>query len=303
MTRRLRAGLAALALLATPVAAQQVDQTTLDAAARTRVTQAIERSGFVGTYAVYAGPRRIAGGSVGPAVEGQPGGFGDEALWPWGRIGRQIAATLAMQEVEAGRLSLDAPLGRYLPMAARGTTLRRSIAAGDAASVVAVLERATRQSFADLFAQRVAGPLGLTAHVVGAPGGVDEHWSGGPTEAERQVIARQPVADTLEGTATDLATIDRALLSGALLSNGARADLWRSLPTHRSVVLAGCGGAQEIVDEAGGGGRFAVRNLILPAQGLSVVLLTNRRAPDGTDGLGPVGQGRGLAIARAAACA
>lgn len=38
-----------------------------------------------------------------------------DAVWRWASITKQLAATLAMQEVAAGRLDLDAPVSRYWP--------------------------------------------------------------------------------------------------------------------------------------------------------------------------------------------
>lgn len=38
-----------------------------------------------------------------------------EAVWRWASITKQITAVVAMQEVEAGRLDLDAPVTRYWP--------------------------------------------------------------------------------------------------------------------------------------------------------------------------------------------
>ncbi len=86
-----------------------------DAAARDRVTRAVTASGFAGTYLLYRGTRRIAGGSVGAAVAGRPGGFTAEQVWPWASVTKQVVATLVMQEVETGRLALDVPAARYLP--------------------------------------------------------------------------------------------------------------------------------------------------------------------------------------------
>ena len=37
------------------------------------------------------------------------------AVWRWASVTKQITATIAMQEVAAGRLNLDAPIIRYLP--------------------------------------------------------------------------------------------------------------------------------------------------------------------------------------------
>ncbi|MGQ3177096.1 MAG: serine hydrolase domain-containing protein, partial [Blastomonas fulva] len=35
--------------------------------------------------------------------------------WRWASVSKQVTATLAMQEVAAGRLDLDAPILKYLP--------------------------------------------------------------------------------------------------------------------------------------------------------------------------------------------
>lgn len=37
------------------------------------------------------------------------------AVWRWASVTKQVTATIAMQEVAAGRLDLDAPITRYLP--------------------------------------------------------------------------------------------------------------------------------------------------------------------------------------------
>lgn len=124
--------LALIALtLASPVAAQGSERARemtaqADAAARDRFTQAVAASGFTGTYLLYRGARRIAGGSAGEVVAGRPGGFTAEQVWPWASVTKQVVATLVMQEVEAGRLALDVPAGRYLPaLGAISPTIRQ----------------------------------------------------------------------------------------------------------------------------------------------------------------------------------
>ena len=44
--------------------------------------------------------------------------------WRWASVTKQITATIAMQDVAAGRLELDAPITRYLP-AFKGATGKR----------------------------------------------------------------------------------------------------------------------------------------------------------------------------------
>ncbi len=344
--------LALLLALATPAAAQTdpaADQAASDAATRGRVDAAIADSGFAGTYAVYSGARRVAGGSVGAAVAGQPGGFDFQAAWPWASVTKQVVATLVMQEVEAGRVALDVPAGRYLPALSSGPqpTVRqllqhraglrnpegapqglawclsgRTAPGGnwsynncDYLVLGALLERTTRTPLPQLFARRIAEPLGLTAGFI-APQATapDAAWPGGPTPAERAEIARYGAAGALVGTATDLITFDRALLSNALIPVGARDRMWAgdgklgymALGQWAfSAPLSGCAGPVRIVERRGSIGRFAVRNLILPDSGLSMVLFTNRGDPDdGPGSFGEIWQGKGIThrILSAAAC-
>lgn len=356
----MRALLASLLVLAAPVAAQESIELA-DAAARARITAAIAASGFAGTYLVHAGPRRIAGGSVGAAVEGRPGGFEPGAAWPWASVTKQVMAVLTMQEVEKGRLALDAPLRRYLPAFRGSATLRQLLqhraglrnpetsapdangfpsfystgpgglqwclsgvgAAGGAWSynncdyivLGALLERTTRTPLAQLFAVRIAEPLGLTAGFI-APDATapDAKWPGGPTTAERGIIANFGAAGALVGTAADLATFDRALLADTLLTARSRETLWRGDPKLGYMALGqwsftaplpGCATPVRIVERRGAIGRFSVRNVILPDLGLSVVLLTNRgEAAEGPGSFGEVWQGKGIThtVLSAAAC-
>ncbi len=117
-------------MLASPVTAQGEQQAQAlaraDAAARLRIEAALDASGFAGVYSVYQGPRRIAGGGIGQPAKGQPGAFTYESVWPWASVTKQVVATLAMQEVDAGRLALDVPANRYLPvLGANAPTLRQ----------------------------------------------------------------------------------------------------------------------------------------------------------------------------------
>jgi len=330
-----------------------------DAAARDRFVRAVEASGFAGTYLLYRGPRRIAGGSAGAAVAGAPGGFTAEQVWPWASVTKQVVATLVMQEVEAGRLSLDVPAGRYLPaLGAASPTIRQLLrhraglrnpddsaadangfpgfyttgpggvgwcvagrgAAGgtqrynncDYIVLGALLAQTTRTPLPVLFQRRIAGPLGLSARFIdpAAPAAPDTVWAGGPDAGERQAMARFGGAGGIEGTAADLATFDRALLAGSLLSGAARAEMWRGDPALGGMALGqwafaaplkGCAAPVRLIERRGAIGRFAVRNVIAPDLGLSMVLFTNR----GDDGFGEIWQGRGLThdLLSAGACA
>ena len=94
---------------------------------------------------------------------------------------------------------------------------------------------------------------------------------------------------------------DEALLSGALLPDRERAELWRGDPKlgyqalgqwSFTARLKGCAGPVRIVERRGGIGRFQVRNLLAPDQGVAAVMLTNRGG-DVID-FGEIWQGKGL---------
>lgn len=55
-----------------------------------------------------------ADGSYHVLTVGEPR-LGRDAIWRWASITKQLTAVLAMQEVAAGRLDLDAPVSRYWP--------------------------------------------------------------------------------------------------------------------------------------------------------------------------------------------
>jgi D-alanyl-D-alanine carboxypeptidase len=80
-----------------------------------RVTAVIEKSGMAGTVLIAKGPRVIyerAAGTIDPAG-GAKHRLGQ--VWRWASVTKQITATIAMQEVAAGRLNLDTPIKTYLP--------------------------------------------------------------------------------------------------------------------------------------------------------------------------------------------
>ena len=79
------------------------------------VTKVLNSAGLAGTVLIAKGDRIIYENAFG-AVE--PGGNRRHRLgqvWRFASVTKQWAATLAMQEVAAGRLDLDAPIKTYLP--------------------------------------------------------------------------------------------------------------------------------------------------------------------------------------------
>lgn len=164
-----------------------------------------------------------------------------------------------------------------------------------------ILERVRRRPLGELLAARVLNLTGIRVRFAAAEadGSPDNAWAGGLTPAERLALTRYGSAGSLVGTAEDMLAFDAALLSGALLPERQRAELWRGDPKlgyqalgqwSFTAQLAGCAAPVRIVERRGGIGRFQVRNLIAPDRGLAAVMLTNRRELE----FGEIWQGEGL---------
>ena len=105
-------GYVALILGAVPAAAQTEMQPAINADA---VTAALNPDTAPGTVLIARGDKIVFENSVGTIA---PGGTAPHELgqvWRWASVSKQVTATIAMQEVAAGRLDLDAPITRYLP--------------------------------------------------------------------------------------------------------------------------------------------------------------------------------------------
>lgn len=80
-----------------------------------KITRVAESAKLAGTVLIAKGDKIVyerAFGTVDPKASrrhrlGQ--------VWRWASVTKQVTATIAMQEVVAGRLDLDAPITRYLP--------------------------------------------------------------------------------------------------------------------------------------------------------------------------------------------
>ncbi len=113
--------LLAVALLAAPASAQSAVAPATPAAEA--VAAAARAAGLEGQVLVAEGGRvtlDLGFGHVTPARDAPDvirlnGGFRPSMRWRWASVTKQVVAVLAMQEVERGRLSLDAPLASVLP--------------------------------------------------------------------------------------------------------------------------------------------------------------------------------------------
>ncbi len=287
-------------------------------------------------------------------------------LWRWASVTKQIVATLVMQEVAAGRIDLDKPVGIYVPKFkstnaalvsvrqllrhqsglpnpddtaaspdavpaydAPGYNGSRDPLTGYCAGPVkgppggdwsynncdyivagALLEAVTGKSWQTLVLDRIGKPLGLkslgafpatNATVVGT---VD-----GNREPDYDLAAFGAAAG-LYGTAHDLWLFDRALLTGALLPEAQRAEMWDGQAKLGSIALGqwvfraplkGCTAPVRIVERRGAIGGVEVRNFILPDSNVVVIAFTDRSGFD----FGEVWQGKGFSydLLSAAACA
>jgi len=80
-----------------------------------RIAATMQAADFAGTLLIAQGDQIVLERAYGTA---EPGGTVPQSLgriWRWASVTKQITATIAMQEVAAGRLDLDQPITRYLP--------------------------------------------------------------------------------------------------------------------------------------------------------------------------------------------
>lgn len=146
----------------------------------------------------------------------------------------------------------------------------------------AILEAVTKQSWAALFAERISTPTRTHARLANEADVIG--WADGKREPPI-AYARFGAAGALVGTVRDLWAIDRALVTGALLPEAARAKLWDGKAELGfmglgqwvyEVELAGCARPVRIVERRGAIGGTGVRNFILPDNDLVVIAMTNR---------------------------
>ncbi len=173
----------------------------------------------------------------------------------------------------------------------------------------ALLSALTGKSWQALVQSRIAKPLGLktlgayptTRRIVA--GTVD-----GKPETGYDLAAFGASAG-LYGSIQDLWKFDRALMTGKLLPDAARAQMWDGQPKLGSIALGqwvfsaslkGCAKPVRIVERRGGIGGIEVRNFILPDSDVVVIAFANRAGFD----FGEVWQGKGFShdLLSAAAC-
>ena len=253
--------------------------------------------------------------------------------WRWASVTKQITATIAMQDVAAGRLDLDAPIIRYLP-AFKGPTGKRITVgmllghtsglpdsnADDGAAfrpdarvlpatvcASAVRDQPGKSFNYDNCEYIIAGRVleaanrkpyaHLLTERITKPLGMTSVRIAGPHVAgmgEAPVnLAAYGAAGAISGTIRDLWRFDQALINGKLLPAAARAKMWEGRPQYGDA-------AQRIIERRGAIGGAQVRNYILPERNIVLIAMTNR---DKTD-FGELWQSAGLGyeLLSAAAC-
>ncbi|WBH17918.1 serine hydrolase domain-containing protein [Sphingomonas radiodurans] len=174
----------------------------------------------------------------------------------------------------------------------------------------ALLEAVTGKSWDRLLRYRITAPLRLrsvsaTRSLVATVPGYED----GKPEAP-QDLASYGASAALSGTIDDLWRVDRALLSGQLLTPAARAELWDGQPALGFIALGqwvftaplkGCAKPVKLVERRGSIGGVEVRNFLLPEADRVVIAFSNRAPFE----FGEVWQGKGFShdLLAAAACA
>ncbi len=174
----------------------------------------------------------------------------------------------------------------------------------------ALLEAVTGKPWQALVRERIAAPLKL-ASLAAFPTdrATARGYENGKPEA-RYAFETFGAAASLYGTATDLWAFDRALMTGKLLPEAARATMWDGQPQLGFIALGqwafgatlkGCTTAVRIIERRGAIGGVEVRNFILPDADVVVIAFADRAGFD----FGEVWQGKGFSydLLSAAACA
>lgn len=105
--------------LCAPIAlqAQSADMVAPAASAveSAKIDKIMAEAQFAGTVLIAKGDQIVFEKAYGMVEPGGTTPHGLGKMWRWASVSKQIASTIAMQEVAAGRLGLDTPIRQYLP--------------------------------------------------------------------------------------------------------------------------------------------------------------------------------------------
>lgn len=151
----------------------------------------------------------------------------------------------------------------------------------------ALLEAVTKRPWQQLVEQRIARPLKLsTVRAFPRRDATQPGFEDGKPEAP-QDLPGYGAGAALSGSVRDLWRFDRALMTGKLLPDSARAVMWNGDPKLGFMALGqwvftvpvkGCAAPVRIVERRGAIGGVEVRNFILPDRDMVVIAFTNRLA-------------------------
>jgi CubicO group peptidase (beta-lactamase class C family) len=168
-----------------------------------------------------------------------------------------------------------------------------------------LLAKVTGMPFAALLQERIASPLGLTTLGLFDPRApvarenVPGFLANGDAEPALN-LGTYGAAGSAFAAPEDLWRFDSALMDNVLLDRVATTQMWAGDPAigsaafgawSYSVPIAGCPDPVAVVERRGAIGGVQVRNFLVPAKRLALILFTNRESFD----FGEVWQGRGFA--------
>jgi CubicO group peptidase (beta-lactamase class C family) len=180
--------------------------------------------------------------------------------------------------------------------------------------MTAVIEATSGKPYAELIAERIAQPLGLTS--VGLFPRAEATVAGfseSKPESSAFRLENFGGAGALYGTTRDLFAFDRALMTGKLIPEAQRAQMWDGKGEYGfaalgqwafSVPLKDCGDTPvRIIERRGFIGGVVLRNIILPDLDMVIIMTANRAEAEAA--FGEIWQQGGIThdVMRAALCA
>jgi D-alanyl-D-alanine carboxypeptidase len=175
----------------------------------------------------------------------------------------------------------------------------------------ALLEAVTGKSWQTLVQERIAKPLKLKSlQAFPAKGITLGGFVAGKPEPEID-FASFGAAGGLYGSADDLLSFDRSLMSGKLLGPKERDQLWDGRPELGFIALGqwvfdaplkDCAAPVKLVERRGAIGGVQVRNFIVPEQNIAIAIFTDQSEADFN--FGEIWQGAGFShdVLNAAIC-
>lgn len=180
--------------------------------------------------------------------------------------------------------------------------------------MAAVIEATSGKPYAALIEERIAQPLGLTS--VGVFPRAEPTVAGyaeGRPESTAFRLENFGGAGALYGTTRDLLAFDRALMTGKLIPDDQRVQMWDGKPEYGMAALGqwsfssplkDCGDTPvRIVERRGFIGGVVLRNIILPDLDIVIIMTSNRAEAEAA--FGEIWQQAGIThdVMRAAVCA